>query len=271
MKVKQFINDYFSKDELKDLCYNEDLRVGGRKEELVSRLRGKANYSILDFLWYSVKDDLKFISSDLGLRVGGTAEDLRSRILNSIVDDWTQRDWESEKKRIEKRKHKYRAKGKKALRESFFEIYPSTSVREKISTQKRIEKPAKTRSLKGASELPLLIANIHDWIPRIRYPNESGYQSDLVSYLEYQCGYKAKLESGDDRADIMVDGIYPIELKKSPRKGDYHRLIGQLADYVASSGTAIAIICDVKRLGQFQDFKEQIEELFSNNVILLMK
>lgn len=271
MKVNQFIDYYYSKDELKDFCYNEDLKVGGRKEELISRLRSEAHYSILDFLWYSVKDDLKYICSDMDLRVGGTADDLRSRILYALVDDWTQRDWDSEKSRIEKRKHRYRAKGKKALRESFFEIYPNKSIQEKIVTQKRIEKPVKTRSLRVASELSKLIENINDWIPRIRYPYESGYQSDLASYLEYQCGYKAKLESGDDRADIMVNGKYPIELKKSPRKGDYQKLIGQLADYVNSSGTAIVVICDVKRLGQFQDFKEKTEELFSNKVNVLTK
>ena len=270
MKVISFINDYWTKEELKDFCEFEDLTLSGKKKVLFSRLRSEAFYSILDFIWASPKDELKYVCSDLGLRVGGNAGDLRERILKTIVDDWTDRDWKSEKKIIEKRKHKYRAKGKKALRAYFFEIYPDNS-RDKITIPKKPKTSRSSQSQKAGKGFQRLVKDVQKWVPRIRFPYESGYQSDLVSWLEYQCGYKAKLESGREQADIMVGGKYPIELKKSPRKGDYHRLIGQIADYIDSSGKVIAVICDVKRLDQYHEFEERIIRLFKHNVKLIRK
>jgi len=76
VKVNRFVDTSFLKEELQAICDSEGLVTSGDKEALIARLRSKANYSIVSFLWNIKQDDLKDICFDLDLKVGGTVDDL---------------------------------------------------------------------------------------------------------------------------------------------------------------------------------------------------
>jgi len=79
------------------------------------------------------------------------------------------------------------------------------------------------------------------------------------------------LETGETMADIMVNDMFPIEVKKNPTLSAYDRLMGQLIRHHRAKGYAIAVVCDVRRLEQFEDFKHNVSKHFEKNVIVISK
>lgn len=115
-----------------------------------------------------------------------------------------------------------------------------------------------------------LLKAIEEWDPRKGVGYEELYQVDLATHLE-KCGFKARMEKGEDLFHILVDDIYPIELKKSPGRLEYDRLVGQISRYVRSMEQAVVVICDVKRDKEFIDFKQNLYSAYGEKVKIFRK
>ncbi len=107
-----------------------------------------------------------------------------------------------------------------------------------------------------------IIASINKWIPKRRRSSEEAYKVDLRNYFEEECNFSVKEESGESKTDLLVNKKIPVELKKSPSLSEYDRLFGQLVRHVLVHGTVIAVICDVERKDQYEDFINNIEKIF---------
>ncbi|RJQ51493.1 MAG: hypothetical protein C4526_09815 [Nitrospiraceae bacterium] len=107
-----------------------------------------------------------------------------------------------------------------------------------------------------------VITSINRWIPKRRRSSEEAYKVDLRNYFEEEFNFSVKEESGDSKSDLLVNKKIPIELKKSPSLSEYDRLFGQLVRHVLVHGTAIAVICDVERKDQYDDFKGNVKKVF---------
>lgn len=190
------------------------MKVSGNINDLVRRLRREGNYSILDFLRGISKDQLKDICGDLDLKVEGTVQDHMHRILRELSQDWSLKDWENEENRVEKRKKKYRAEGKKELRDFFFSIYSETKQVERKKPKREIVERVLKQRIKRTGDFKKLISAIRRWVPNIRHSTEDGYRSEIHSYLQHKYGYPVRMEAGAIQADILVEGKFPIEIKK---------------------------------------------------------
>jgi hypothetical protein len=124
----------------------------------------------------------------------------------------------------------------------------------------------------GRSSFEKLVSEIERWVPQIRFQTEEGFRGDLGGYLA-ALGHKTRYEEGDCLVDILVDDKYPIEMKKTPRKPEYNRTIGQIMDYGKKYGCALVVICDIKSSDAFEDFKMDVREHFGSkyNVVVMRK
>lgn len=264
MKVEKFVNQYFYKEDLQELLEQEELPVSGTKNELIKRLRRDANYDILQFIAYLDKDELKFICEDLDLKKTGTKNELAERVFDEIWTGWTKDYYIKEMRRVADNQGWSEKKWNEFVEPS----HEEEEVEEHIEAPKRKRVPKEKGKEEEFSEL---VSAIERWIPKKRHRNEEGYQMDLETYLEYKCGYQVRLESGETMADIMVNGMFPIEMKKNPTLSGYDRLTGQLTRHHRAKGYTIAVICDVKRLEQFEDFKHNVSKHFDKNVVVISK
>ncbi len=115
-----------------------------------------------------------------------------------------------------------------------------------------------------------LIKSIEGWSPLKRHRTEEGYQMDLRQYLQYECGYPCRLE-GVEMADIVVEDKFPVELKKNPTQAEYDRLLGQLTRMHRAENFAVGVICDVRRLEMFLDFKQQMDRIFGDGSVAIVQ
>lgn len=258
MKVEKFVDLYFYKEDLQDLLEQEGLHVSGTKAELIRRLRREANYDIFQFIFSLQKDELKFICEDLDLKTTGKKDELAERVFNEIVEGWTEDYFMKEMRRFA---------DNQGWSESELEEFLGKEEKERVETPKRERIP----KVRGKDDFSSLISAIERWIPLRRYKNEEGYQVDLRNYLEHKFGYQVRQETGETMADIMVNNIFPIEVKKNPRLSGYDRLMGQLTRHHRAKGYAIAVICDVRRLEQFEDFKHNVSKHFEKNVVIISR
>lgn len=227
-----------NKDALVDVCDEFNINSRGKKEVLVNRLIdhigddvGKVEQLLYD--GYDV-DELKYLLRKFNLPVSGKKAELVERIKDNLSISEEQ-------------------------------IVPSREV----ALQRVAIKSERKDKLQEDYLLRLLKA-IEEWVPRKRVGYEEAYQVDLTYYLE-KCGFKTRMEKGEDLFDIIVDDIYPIELKKSPGRSEYDRLIGQISQDVRSAGQAIVVICDVKRHEEFMDFKQNLYTAYGEKVKIFKK
>jgi len=265
MKIEKFVDRYFYKEDLQALLEEEELPISGTKNELIKRLRRDANYDIFQFIASLQKDELKYICEDLDLKTTGKKDDLAERVFSEILIGWTEDYYIKEMRRVA---------DNQGWSEKRWKEFLSSLHEEEEEVKERVEIPKKERIPKvkeKEKDFSELISAIERWIPLKRHRNEEGYQMDLRTYLEYKCGYQVRLEKGESMADIMVNNIFPIEVKKNPTLSKYDRLLGQLTRHHRAKGYAIAVICDVRRLEQFEDFKNNVSKLFEKNVVVISR
>jgi len=262
MKVEEFVDRYFYKEDLQDILEQEGLPVSGRKKELIRRLRRDANYDIYQFINYLKKDELKFICEDLDLKTTGARDELAERVFSEILIGWTEDYYIKEMRRVSTNQGWNEKRWKE-----FLSSLHEEEVKETVEAPKRVSIP----EVREKDDFSELISAIKRWVPLKRHRNEEGYQMDLRTYLEYKCGYQVRLETGETMADIMVNDMFPIEVKKNPTLSAYDRLMGQLIRHHRAKGYAIAVVCDVRRLEQFEDFKHNVSKHFEKNVIVISK
>lgn len=240
---EELLDSHYYKEDIKDLLDEAGLPVGGRKDELIERLLEEAEFSPYEMLDSLYKDDVKDICEDWDLPVSGTKDDLIERILDVLVE------WDEDVEEEEPARPRPRGK--------------------RVATPERVEVPI--AGLVGTEEDFLgLVRNIEGWSPLKRHRTEEGYQMDLRQFLEYQCGYQCRLE-GIEMADIVVGDAFPVEVKKNPTQSSYDRLLGQLTRMHRAKSFAVGVICDVRRLEMFLDFKHQIGRIFEDGSVAIVQ
>jgi len=106
-----------------------------------------------------------------------------------------------------------------------------------------------------------LVSIIKEWTPDRKRIIEEGYKIELRKYLQGK-KYILEEETGESRPDLLVNRIYPIELKKDPSLSEYDRLFGQLIRHSLLFGSAIAVITDTSSLDRFNKFSQNVEDVF---------
>ena len=74
------------------------------------------------------------------------------------------------------------------------------------------------------------------------------------------------MEAGPTLADILVMRKIPIEMKKSPNKAEYGRCFSQVFEHLDAYGHVIVVICAVKQLDDFNNFKEKVTRYAGNRM-----
>jgi len=229
MKISTLLKKNFYKDELKNALYSLDLHVSGNINELVSRILRATKKDPEETLNLFYKDSLAGILEKHNLPKNGNKSDLIERIIVEILGE------PIKKKEVKKEKPV------------------------QIATE-NIEKSVLDTNTAEPQVFDRLVNDIGNWSPHDRYRNEGEYRLDLYSYLRGK-GYQTRMEMGESRTDILIDEIIPIEMKKSPNKSKYRLAFGQIKDHCKAYGSCISVICDVKRLDEFEDFREDVRDL----------
>lgn len=194
------------------------------------------------------------------MKTTGKKDKLAERIFNEIVEGWTEDCFIKEMRRF-------------ADNQGWSESELQEFLGKKGKEIERAETPKKERipKVREKDDFSSLISAIEKWISLRRYKNEKGYQVDLRNYLEHKFGYQVRQEIGETMTDIIVNNVFPIEIKKNPRLSGYDRLMGQLTRHHRAKGYVIAVIGDVRRLEQFEDFKHNVSKHFEKNVVGISK
>jgi len=243
MKLPKLLKKHVYKDELKVILYAMELPVSGNMDDLIKRIMKKTNNDQYETLSWLNKDTLSNILGYYNLKKSGLKDNLIHRIISELLD--------TPKK-----------KGKKIERKT---IEPTSEPKKAILKKEiTIEEKSSPTSFTEISN------NIQNWIPHMRYKTEGEYRIDLNSYLN-GLGYHTRMEKGESLADILVNDSVPIEVKKNPRISDYDRALGQLRRHCKAYGSTIVVICDPKRLDQFNDFFEDVKETLRKYSISIIK
>ena len=68
-----------------------------------------------------------------------------------------------------------------------------------------------------------LLNKLNTWLPDRKRTVEEGYKIELRKYLSRF--FNVEEEVGDSNPDLLINGKYPIELKKDPSQSEYDRLL----------------------------------------------
>jgi hypothetical protein len=241
MKLNELLKKNFFKDDIKDTLYELNLPVSGNMDELIKRLLKSTKNDPVETLNVFNKEDLQIILENYDLPKSGKKADLIDRIVDKLLD-------------VPKKKE--RPVEKKLMK-----------TKERPINQ--IETPIEGRTPTEPPGFDALLLDIRNWSPHDRYPSEGEYRLDLYHYLNGK-GYRTRMEKGESRTDILVDEKIPIEMKKSPNKQKYRLAFGQIKDHCKAYSSCIAVICDVKKLDEYEDFQEDVRDLlqgFKTDVI----
>ena len=77
--------------------------------------------------------------------------------------------------------------------------------------------------------------------------------------------YLVNEEFGESNVDLLVRGKFAIEIKKAPSLGEYDRLLGQIARHLQHGESVIALIMDVPRDDQYNNFLLLIDEYLNKD------
>lgn len=105
-----------------------------------------------------------------------------------------------------------------------------------------------------------IIEKIVQWTPDRKRVIEEGYKIELRHYLNRF--FQLDEEYGDSNADLVINGKYPIEIKKDPSQSEYDRLLGQMIRHSKLHGSAIAVVTDVSSQDRFIKFKKLFDEVY---------
>jgi len=103
---------------------------------------------------------------------------------------------------------------------------------------------------------------LEKWIPRQRRRLEEGYKAELAEYLRSHGYPKTREEEGASNADIFVDNVLPVEMKKNPDQGELDRMSGQMQRMIDEFGQVIACVIQT---GPGLDRIERFKKLWEAN------
>lgn len=104
-----------------------------------------------------------------------------------------------------------------------------------------------------------IVQKIALWTPDRKRIIEEGYKIEIRHYLEEF--FEVEEEVGDTNPDLLINGKYPIEMKKDPTQSEYDRLLGQMIRHNKSFGSAIAIVTSVSSQDRFKKFQKLFIEV----------
>lgn len=105
-----------------------------------------------------------------------------------------------------------------------------------------------------------------EWIPEKAYRHESRFQKDLAEFLEAELNRSGLMgggthivsrERGRARADIVVDDLVAIELKRDLSNSQTKKLRGQIETYRDEYPYVIACACGIKDIGGWRELQER--------------
>lgn len=118
----------------------------------------------------------------------------------------------------------------------------------------------------------LVIDLVDAWIPKKEYGHERKFQSDLQDYLDYELnerqssggmGQQRELpvstERGKAKADVVVDDLVGIELKRDLTNSQRKKLDGQINDYLREYPFIIVCSCGIQDMDGWRRLKNQYE------------
>ncbi|WP_312908560.1 hypothetical protein [Natronosalvus caseinilyticus] len=121
-----------------------------------------------------------------------------------------------------------------------------------------------------------VIELVEAWIPRKAYGHERKFQSELQDYLDQQLNKTQKrggmgllggmgqqrdlpvsTERGKARADVVVDDLVGIELKRDLTNSQRNKLEGQIKNYLREYPFVIVCACGIQDLDGWRQLKNQ--------------
>jgi hypothetical protein len=226
-QLREWLDAEFDQIEIKDACSRLDLSTKGNKDQLLDRLlestKNSPKRTLAAWDYYTLKNK----AEDLGIPTRRSKKEQIEEFLKAFFG------------------------------ESFI-VTESKPIDEKITVSSN---PIVNNIIKKSfdqTSFNNLVKMIVSWTPSNSYPHESGYEGELATWLKAK-GYDTRQQTGDSLADILVDGVYPIEIKKEPKLGDYDRTVGQIQRHCLAYGSIIVVMCNVKYSDQFDDFGTRVK------------
>ncbi|MDF9744436.1 hypothetical protein [Natrinema salsiterrestre] len=118
----------------------------------------------------------------------------------------------------------------------------------------------------------LVIDLVEAWIPEKAYGHERDFQSELQDYLDYELnerqggggmGQQRELpvstERGKAKADVVVDDLVGIELKRDLTNSQRNKLDGQINEYLKEYPYVIVCTCGIQDLDGWRRLKNEYE------------
>ena len=119
-----------------------------------------------------------------------------------------------------------------------------------------------------------VLDEIKYWVPKKAYGHEREFQSELQDFLDHALN-EAKsndpfgLENGEDHvvstergksyADIAVDDLVGVELKRDLSNSQTKKLRGQIEDYLDNYPFVIVCACGIDDMDGWRDLKNKYE------------
>lgn len=124
----------------------------------------------------------------------------------------------------------------------------------------------------------LVIDLVDAWIPKEEYGHERKFQSELQDHLDYQLNERQQggggmgsfgggqqrdlpvsTEQGKSRADVVVDDLVGIELKRDLTNSQRKKLDGQIKDYLREYPYVIVCACGIQDKDGWRRLKNDYE------------
>lgn len=124
----------------------------------------------------------------------------------------------------------------------------------------------------------LVIDLVEAWIPKKEYGHERKFQSELQDYLDYELNERqgsggtgimggtnqqrdlpVSTERGKAKADVVVDDLVGIELKRDLTNSQRKKLAGQIDDYLREYPYVIVCACGIQDMDGWRRLRNQYE------------
>ena len=123
-----------------------------------------------------------------------------------------------------------------------------------------------------------VLSIIKRWVPKRKYPKESGYRDELMEFIrsELKRGQQdilfgpprthlVKKESGRHLADIGIDEDIGVELKLNlRRKAEMDRLEGQVSGFTREYSCIIVVLCGEVSEEIVEEIKYRFKRSYAN-------
>lgn len=140
------------------------------------------------------------------------------------------------------------------LPELFIENYKDKTKWQDVLKILKRDEAATTSAEKKNRKFYEIVEKINEWKPDRKRALEEGYKIELRNHLEKY--FDVEEEVGESNADLVIDGKYPIELKKDPSLSEYDRLLGQMIRHNKQYGNAIAVITSISSEDRYKKFQK---------------